>query len=50
MELGAFSVSYRFKNCKDNFIWMFTDGLVLAKERDNFWNELGSIRGLWHKP
>ena len=23
---------------------------VLAKERDDFWNELGAIRGLWHNP
>ncbi|RVW98026.1 hypothetical protein CK203_029119 [Vitis vinifera] len=23
---------------------------VLAKERDDFWNELGAIRRLWHNP
>ena len=52
MELRAFSVSCCFKNCEDNFIWMFIGvyNPVLAKERDDFWNELGAIRRLWHNP
>ena len=52
MELCAFSVSCCFKNCEDNFIWMFIGvyNPILAKERDDFWNELGAIRGLWHNP
>lgn len=52
MELGAFSVSCCFRNCGDNFIWMFIGvyGLVLAEEREDFWNELSAIRGLWNDP
>ena len=52
MELSAFLVSCCFKNCEDNFIWMFTGVYdpVLAEERDVFSNELGAIRGLWHDP
>ena len=32
MELGAISISCCFKNCEDNFVWMFIGvyGLVLA--------------------
>lgn len=48
MELGTFSISCRFKNHKDNFIWMFMGayGPVLAGGREEFSNELGAIRGL----
>lgn len=51
-EVGAFSVSYHFRNCEDNFSCLFTGvyGLVLNEERENFWNELGDIRGLWNDP
>ena len=49
MEKGAFSIFCWFKNCEDNFVWMFIGvyGLVLTKERENFQNELSDIRGLW---
>ena len=52
MELGAFSISCRFKNCEDNFVYMFTRvyGPVLAKERKDFWDDLSVIRGLWNDP
>lgn len=38
MELGAFLVSCRFRNCEDNFIWMFTGVYdhVLVEEREDF--------------
>ena len=52
MELGAFSVSCRFRNCEDNFVWMFTGvyGPILVEEREDFWDELSAIRGLWNDP
>ena len=43
MEIGDFSVSYRFKNVEDGFYWIFTVGRL----REDFWEELGTIRGLW---
>lgn len=35
MEVGAHSISLRFKNYEDNFIWMFTrvNRLVYNEER-----------------
>ena len=52
MELGAFSVSCHFKNCEDNFVWMFTwvYGPILTEEREDFWDELCAIKGLWNDP
>lgn len=45
MEVGPFSVSCRFRNCKGNFVWMFSGVYkpVLAKERKDFWAELSVI-------
>ena len=47
MEIGAFSMSCRFRNCEGGFEWMFSKvyGLVLAEEREDFWVELSAIRG-----
>ena len=52
MDLGAFLVSCRFRNCEDNFVWMFTGvyGPILVEEREDFWDELSAIRGLWNDP
>ena len=35
VEVGMFSISYRFKNCEDDFCWNFTGvyGPTLKKER-----------------
>ncbi|KAL6339596.1 hypothetical protein AAG906_034681 [Vitis piasezkii] len=46
MEIGDFSVSYQFKNVEDGFCWIFTVGRL----REDFWEELGTIRGLWQDP
>ena len=45
MEVGAFSVSCRFRNCEGSFVWMFSGVYkpVLAKERKYFWAELSVI-------
>lgn len=52
MEVGAFSVSCRFKNYEDNLVWMYTGvyGPVLNEERGNFSNELSDIRCLESDP
>ena len=52
MEVGAFSVSHRFRNSKGSFVWMFSGGYgpILVEEREAFWVELGAIRGLWRDP
>ena len=52
MEAGLFSISCRFKNCEDGFLWTFTGvyGPTLKCNRELFWEELGVIRGLWSDP
>ena len=49
MAFGIFSISCWLKNCGDGFQWMFTGvyGPVVVSSRESFWEELGSIRGLW---
>ena len=46
--MGTFSVSCRFKNCEDDFCWNFIGvyGPTLKKEKVDFWDELGTVRGL----
>ncbi|KAJ9680146.1 hypothetical protein PVL29_019435 [Vitis rotundifolia] len=52
MEVGKFTVSCRFKNCEDGFCWCFLGvyGPTEKIEREEFWSELGAIRGLWNEP
>ena len=52
MEVGIFSVSYRFKNCKDGFFWSFIGvyGPTLKMDREVFCSQLRSVRGLWSDP
>ncbi|RVW23505.1 Transposon TX1 uncharacterized 149 kDa protein [Vitis vinifera] len=52
MEVGLFSVSCRFKNCEDGFLWTFTGvyGPTMKRYRELFWEELGAIQGLWFDP
>ncbi|RVW17271.1 Transposon TX1 uncharacterized 149 kDa protein [Vitis vinifera] len=52
VEEGMFSVSCLFKNCIDGMRWVFTGvyGPVCRREREAFWEELGSIKGLWRDP
>ena len=48
LEEGEFSISCRFKNCVDVLKWVFTGvyGPVCNREIEEFWEELGSIKGL----
>lgn len=48
MEAGFYSISCRFRNCEDGFLWLFTKiyGLVKGKERREMWEELAPIKGL----
>ncbi|KAL6321189.1 hypothetical protein AAG906_015533 [Vitis piasezkii] len=52
LEVGIFSISCRFKNCEDGFMWFFTGvyGPTMKRYREPFWEELGAIRGLWYVP
>ena len=52
LECGGFSIFSRFKNVEDGFVWMFTRvyGPILSREKEDFWGELGAIRGLWDDP
>ena len=51
-EMGTFSMSCRFKCCEDDFCWNFIGayGPTLKKEKEDFWDELGTVRGLWGGP
>ena len=51
MDVGQFSISCRFKNCEDGFMWIFTGvyGPTVKRCRES-WEELGAIRGLWNDP
>ena len=48
-EIGHFSVTCMFKNVEDGFLWAFTGvyGPVKRCKRELFWEELGSLKGLW---
>ena len=50
--MGRFLVSCRFLNCNDNVGWVFTSvfGPDLRREREDFWEDLGGIKGLWEEP
>ncbi|RVW35863.1 hypothetical protein CK203_084632 [Vitis vinifera] len=52
LEEGEYSISCRFKNCEDGVVWVYTGvyGPVCRREREDFWEELGAIRGLWSDP
>ena len=52
MEVGKFSISYRFRNMEDGLTWIFTGvyGPFSREDTDCMWEELGAIRGLWDDP
>ena len=52
MEVGKFSISYRFRNMEDGLTWIFTGvyGPFSREDTDCMWEELGAIRGLWDNP
>ena len=49
---GIFSASCSFRNVEDGFQWIFIGvyGPVLANLKEDPWEELGSVRGLWSGP
>ena len=51
-KYGSFSFSYLFRMVEDDFQWMFTgvSGPVERSSKEFFWEELGSIRGIWNGP
>ncbi|RVW86243.1 hypothetical protein CK203_046070 [Vitis vinifera] len=52
VEVGSFSISYRFRNCEEWFIWVFSGlyGLLKGRERRDLWEELAAVKGLWDEP
>ena len=50
--VGSFLVSCLFKMAEDGFQWSFPGvyGLVEKNLKELFWEELGSIKGLWEEP
>lgn len=52
MEIGQFSITYRFKNYEDGFLWIFigVHGPTLKRYKESFWDELGVIRDFWNDP
>ena len=49
---GSLSVSCLFRMAEDGFQWVFSGvyGPIEKRLRKSFWEELGSIRGLWDNP
>ena len=47
-----FTASCSFRNVEDSFQWIFIGvyGPVLANLKEDLWEELGSVRGLWAGP
>ena len=52
MEESRFSLSCKFKNCEDNFTWVFIGvyGPTSRENGESLWEELGAIRGMWGEP
>ena len=52
MMRGSFSISCLFRNMTDGFQWIYTSvyGPIMGGVREDFWEELGAIRGLWTEP
>ena len=48
LEEGEFSILCRFKNCVDGLVWVFYGvyGPVCNRDKKDFWEEFGSIKGL----
>ena len=52
VEVGSFSISCRFRNCEEGFIWVFSRlyGPLKGRERMEMWEELVVVKGLWDEP
>ena len=50
--VGRFSVSCKFKNAVDHFVWAFTgvSGPNSDRDRSFLWEELASLRSWWDVP
>ena len=51
VESGGYSISVRFRNCV-GFTWIFFGVYrsMIGSEKEDFWEELGAICGLWEDP
>ena len=51
-EEGQYTLSCRFKSLEEDFIWVFIGvyGPTVYGRREDLWDELGAIRGLWGDP
>ena len=52
LEQDVYTISSCFRNVEDGYIWVFTGvyGPVLSRAKEEFWEELGAIKGLWNEP
>ncbi|RVW16654.1 hypothetical protein CK203_080891 [Vitis vinifera] len=52
VEVGSFSISCRFRNCEEGFVWVFSRlyGPIKGRERGELWEELAVVKGLWNDP
>ena len=50
--VGSFLVSCLFRMVEDGYQWVFSRvyGPIERSLRESFWEELGSISGLWEEP
>ena len=52
MEESSYTLSCGFRNCANDFYWIFT-GIYRPtnrEARENLWEDLGAIRGMWGDP
>ena len=51
-KYDSYSFSFLFRMVDDDFQWMFTGvyGPIGRSFKEFFWEELGSIRGMWNGP
>ena len=52
LKRSGFTISGRFRNVEDGFVWVITGvyGPMPSREKKEFWKELGAIKGLWDDP
>ena len=48
MEESSYTLSCRFRNCADDFYWIFTGIYIPTKRevREKLWEDLGAIGGM----
>ena len=52
VEESNYTLSCRFRKCADDFSWIFTGiyGPSKRELREELWEDLGAIRGVWGDP